>query len=221
MSDMKEWAKREIELACKRERGDKDPNEWDYGVACYESAFKAFESLMMDEHSEYSIYATMSILNRLVQCKPLTPIEDTPDIWHECEFTNTGYAKNLQCSRMGSFWKDIYPDGTVEYIDNDRVVTYHIDHPTIVWHNGTITHLIHEMFPITMPYYPESTPYKVYIYEGLDTVAVFYVIKPNGERVDINRYFDVTGDIREITKEEYQEREKRFINNGHENFMIK
>lgn len=228
MSDIKEWAKREIELACKRERGDKDPNEWDYGVACYESAFKAFESLMVDEHSEYSIYATMSILNRLVQCKPLTPIEDTPDIWHEVGYTKAGLVKNLQCSRMPSFWKDIYPDGTVEYIDNDRVIAYCIDYPTVGWHNGMITHLIHEMFPIIMPYWPESTPYKVYIYGGLtdpengdfDTIAVFYVIKPNGERIDISRYFDATDKPREITKEEYQEREKRFVNKGHEKFII-
>lgn len=35
-----EWAKKEIELACKYERGDKDPEEWDYGCACYESACK-------------------------------------------------------------------------------------------------------------------------------------------------------------------------------------
>ena len=27
-----EWAKNEIEIACKRERSDKDSNEWDYGV---------------------------------------------------------------------------------------------------------------------------------------------------------------------------------------------
>ena len=228
MSDMKEWAKREIELACKRERGDKDPNEWDYGVACYESAFKAFKSLMEDEHSGYSIYATMSILNRLVKCEVLTPIEDTPDIWHEVGFTNTGLVKNLQCSRMPSFWKDIYPDGTVKYVDNNRVVAYCVDHPTVGCLSGHILHLIHEMFPITMPYYPESTPYKVYIYEGLtdpkngdwDTIAVFYVIKPDGERVDINRYFDGTGDTREITKEEYQEREKRFVNQDHEKFVI-
>jgi hypothetical protein len=33
MSYMEQWAKREIEIACKRERGDKNPNEWDYGVA--------------------------------------------------------------------------------------------------------------------------------------------------------------------------------------------
>lgn len=225
---MEEWAKGEIEIACERERGDKDPDEWDYGVACYESAFKAFKSLMEDEHSGTSIGITMSILNRLVQHKPLTPIEDTPDIWREVGFTNTGLAKNLQCSRMGSFWKDVYPDGTVRYVDNDRVIAYCMDHPTVGWHNGTIVHLIHEMFPITMPYHPYSNPYKVYIYQGLtdpkngdwDTTAVFYVIKPNGERVDINRYFDETGETREITKEEYQEREKQFVNRDHENFVI-
>ena len=45
--NMLEWAKNEIEIACKRERGDKDPNEWDYGAACYESAFKAFELISL------------------------------------------------------------------------------------------------------------------------------------------------------------------------------
>lgn len=225
---MSQWAKREIELACKRERGDKDPNEWDYGVACYESAYKAFKSLMEDEHSGCSIELTMSILKRLVQCQPLTPIEDTPDIWHEVGFTKTGLVKNLQCSRMSSLWKNTYPDGTVKYVDNNRVIAYCIDHPTCGWHNGMITHLIHEMFPIAMPYYPESAPYKVYIYEGLtdpkkwrlDTTAILYVIKPDGERIDINRYFDITDDSREITKEEYQEREKHFVNQEHEKFVI-
>lgn len=225
---MLEWAKREIELACKRERSGKDQNEWNYGAACYESAYKAFKSLMEDEHSNCSIGLTMSILKRLVQCKPLTPIEDTPDIWHEVGFDNTDLVKHLQCSRMSSFWKYIYPDGTIKYVDNDRVVAYCIDHPTVGWHNGLIARLIHEIFPITMPYYPESTPYKVYIYQGLtdpkngdwDTTAVLYVITPDGERVEINRYFDDTDDSREITKEEYKEREKRFVNQDHENFKI-
>lgn len=228
MSGMEQWAKREIEIACNRERGDKDPNEWDYGVACYESAYKAYKSLLEDGHTGTSIGLTMSVLNRLVQCKPLTPIEDTPDIWYEVGFTKTGLVKNLQCIRMGSLWKDIYPDGTVEYVDNNRVVAYCIDHPTVGWHNGTIVRLIHEMFPIIMPYSPESNPYEVYIYQGLtdpkngdwDTTAVFYVIEPDGERVEINRYFDETGETREITKEEYQEREKHFVNQGHEKFVI-
>lgn len=229
MSYMEQWAKREIDIACKRERGDNDPELWDYGVACYESAYKAFKSLLKDEHSGTSFGMTVSILNRLTQFKPLTPIEDTPDIWYDVGFKNANLAKQLQCSRMGSLWKDIYPDGTVKYIDNDRVITYFIDHPTSGWHVRSIVRLIHEMFPITMPYYPENNPYKVYAYNGLtdpkngdwDTTAIFYVIKPDGERVEINRYFDESaGEVREITKAEYKEREKRFVNQGHEKFVI-
>ena len=45
---MTEWAKREVEIASKRERGDKPESEWDYGCACYDSALKAFESLCGD-----------------------------------------------------------------------------------------------------------------------------------------------------------------------------
>lgn len=228
MNSMTQWAKREIEIVCKHECNNKKLNELAYSIACYKSAFKAFKSLMKDEHSGCSIGMTMHILNRLIQCKPLTPIEDTSDIWYEVGFAKTGLVKNLQCNRMGSFWKKIYPDGTVKYIDNDRVLAYNIDRPTIGCRYGTITNLIHEMFPIAMPYYPESNPYKVYIYNGLtnpkngdwDTTAIFYVVKPDGERVEINRYFDETGEAREITKEEYQEREKHFVNKGHEKFTI-
>lgn len=225
---MLEWAKREIEIACKRERGDKDSYEWDYGIACYESAFKAYESLMEDGHSGMSISFTQAILNRLINGKPLTPIEDIPDIWREVAFTKTGLVKNLQCSRMSSFWKEIYPDGTVRFVDSNRAIAYCVDSPTVGWHSRIIVDLIHEMFPIAMPYFPESKPYKVYMYQGLtdpkngdwDTTAIFYVIKPDGERVEINRYFDQTGETREITKEEYQEREKCFVNQGHEEFTI-
>lgn len=32
---MTEWAKREVEIASKRERGDKPESEWDYGCAFY------------------------------------------------------------------------------------------------------------------------------------------------------------------------------------------
>lgn len=72
-----EWAKNEIAIASKRERGNKPENEWDYGCACYNSALKAFESLLGDGHSGTSISFTKNILNRLIDRKPLTPIEDT------------------------------------------------------------------------------------------------------------------------------------------------
>lgn len=48
---MKEWAKREVDLACKHDNPDRKEGEFDYGCACYESALKAFTSLMEDGHS--------------------------------------------------------------------------------------------------------------------------------------------------------------------------
>ena len=63
MGDILEWAKKEVEIACKRENPNRKKGEFDYGCACYESALKAFESLTEDNHSGYSIGITKNILN--------------------------------------------------------------------------------------------------------------------------------------------------------------
>ena len=42
---------------------------------------------MRDGHSGFSIQITKSILNRLIDGKCLTPIEDTPDIWEDVSET--------------------------------------------------------------------------------------------------------------------------------------
>ena len=97
---MMEWAKREVEIASKRERGDKPESEWDYGCACYDSALKAFESLCGDGHSGFSIGITKGILNRLIEGKPLTPIEDTEDVWNVCSRGENGGVATYQCKRM-------------------------------------------------------------------------------------------------------------------------
>ena len=34
-----------MEIACKREAPDREPGEWDYGCACYESALKAVKNV--------------------------------------------------------------------------------------------------------------------------------------------------------------------------------
>ena len=106
---MKEWAKREIELACKHERGDMPENEWDYGCACYESAYKAYQSLMEDGHNGMSIGFTKNILNRLIDGKPLTAIYDTPDVWNDVTYRSEEY-RSYQCRRMSSLFKDVYHD---------------------------------------------------------------------------------------------------------------
>lgn len=211
---MTEWAKREIEIACARERGDKNSDEWNYGCACYESAYKAFQSLMEDGHSGASIVLTKDILNRLIDGKPLTPIEDTPDVWG----MSSSYdgKTSYQCKRMSSLFKDVCPDGRVEYIDTDRTYCVNKDNPdSATWRNGFISHLIHEKYPITMPYYPAAKPFVVYCTEGLsdpkngdfDTIGVWYVLKPDGDKDVIERFFKELPDgWEEISKQEYFER---------------
>lgn len=225
---LKEWAEKEIEIACKREKPDRKEGEWDYGCACYESALKAFKSLLEDEHSGLSISITKNILNRLIDVKPLTPIEDTDDIW-TLEHVDKYYTSTYQCKRMRALFKYVYSDGNVKYHDIDRVIGVNINEPTYAYHNNFINNIIDEMYPITMPYMPYGKPFKVYTEEFLvdkkhgdfDTIAILYLTKPDGERVEINRYFrEPESDIEEnceyhgwveISKEEYEERKSRRI----------
>lgn len=213
----KEWAKREIELACKQERGDADSSTWDYGCACYESAYKAFLSLCDDGHSGMSIGFTKNILNRLIDGKVLTPIEDTPDIWNDVTYKEIGYTQ-YQCKRLSSLFKDVYTDGTVKYKDVRRCVCVDRDNPDkLSWYNGFINRLIDNMYPISLPYYPPSKPFVVYCSDGLsdpkngdfDTIGVWYVDTPDGTRNVIERFFkeDEYGpSFIEINRAEYEKR---------------
>lgn len=190
-----EWAEKEIELACKHENPDRKEGEWDYGCACYESALKAFKSLLEDSHSGFSIILTKQILNRLINGKTLTPIEDTEDIWSDADHRDD--YEVYQCTRMSSLFKYTYHDGTITYRDVDRFVMIDINNPHTCWRSRLVDKVAGEMFPIIMPYMPENEPFKVYCEDILtdrkngdfDTVAIFYTIKPDGEKVEINRYF--------------------------------
>lgn len=217
MSDMLDWAKREVAIASKRERGDKPEDEWDYGVACYDSALKAFESLLGDNHSGFSIHITKGILNRLIDGKPLTPIEDIEDVWNKCYRGNGDDKTTYQCKRMSSLFKDVYDDGKVVYKDINRYYCINKDDPNISWHNGFIGNIYNEMFPLTMPYMPSNKADLIVCDELLtdpkngdfDTIAVLYIQRAHGERVEVNRYFK-EGDesFVEISPEEYKEREQ-------------
>ena len=175
---------------------------------------------MEDEHSWLSIVFTQQILNRLIDRKPLTPIEDTPDIWSDISDKHDDYT-SYQCKRMSSFFKDVYKDGTIIYTDVDRVYCLNKDDSDAPgWRNGFVSSLINKLFPITMPYYPASNPYYVYCTEGLsnpengdfDTLGIWYVLTPYGERVDINKFFkESLTSFTEISQEEYNSR----INNSY------
>ena len=224
---MTEWARKEVEIACAREKAycekDSDSIGWEYGCACYESALKAYKSLMEDDHSGFSISLTKNILVRLIEGKPLTPIEDTPDIWnlvHRPSDIDPGETK-YQCSRMSSLFKTVHADGSVTFDDINRVRVTYAGNPEVWWSNGNVTRLIDEMYPITMPYVPDNGVYAVYAEEFLvdpangdyDTVGYLYVKTPSGDTVELNRYFkdDPTPGscaLVEIGFEEYCERKQ-------------
>ena len=73
---MKTWAEHEVERACNKENPDWDGKSFDYGCSCYQSALKAYKSLMEDKHSGMSFAFTRSILTRLMERLPLTPITE-------------------------------------------------------------------------------------------------------------------------------------------------
>lgn len=158
---------------------------------------------------------TKHILMRLIDGKPLTPIEDTDDIWDECSYTKEDGVKSYQCKRMSSLFKDVYPDGTVKYTDVDSSYMVDISNPDVSWSNGLVRSIIDELFPITMPYIPPTKAIKVVCEESLtdrkygdfDTLGILIAYKPDGEKVDIYRYFDGSGPgWREIDYDEYKQR---------------
>ena len=220
---MIEWAKEEVKIACETERGnnsESDETFFNYSSLCYKSALKAFESLCNDGHSGFSIKLTGSILIRLLEGQPLTPIEDTDDSWNVCNSTDGEVL--YQSKRMSSLFKTVYADGTIKYNDNNRICCIDINDVGITHHSLMVSRILNEMFPITMPYMP-GKPIKVYCEDFLvdekngdfDTVGIFYALKTKygiQERIEINRFFkeleNGEGEYVEISKEEYEERKR-------------
>lgn len=216
MSETKTWAEREVDLAFPKSEKKDDTY---YNRMCAESALKALRSLLEDNHSGLSISVTMDILKRLVDHKPLTELTGCEEEWGESE-----HRKNSICyqnKRYSALFKDVYDDGAMVYHDVNRVVIYDIHNPEVPWSNGFVARIIDEMFPISMPYYPPETPYRVYREDILfdpkngdyDTIALLYVITPEGENIPIQRYFkEDENTFVEITQEEYIERkENRYV----------
>lgn len=161
-----------------------------------------------------SIGFTKNILNRLIDGKPLTPIEDTDDIWNLVEDEDT-YSM-FQCKRMGSLFKYEYANGAVKYFNMDSCYCVDIQNPDVPYRNSFIRNIIEEMFPITMPYMP-GKPIKVYCEDFLtdrkngdfDTLGILTAIKPDGEIITIARYFkESDDDWKEIDLVEYEGRRR-------------
>ena len=219
MRPMSYWVENEIKLACKKENPNWDGKSFDYGCACYESALKAYLSLLDDEHSGLSWNITKNILIRLMEGLPLTAIteDDFKDV--KLSFKHDDGTKVYQCPRMFSLFKDVDKEGNITYSDNNRC--YCVDENGHSYGSGMITDLCDEMFPITLPYYPKAQKYIFYTEDFLltpgngdyDHRAIFYVKTPEGDKIEINKFYkDIDGDLKEISKERYYKDKGVFIN---------
>ena len=211
-SEVEKWAEEEIRLACNMKN--------EYAIACYNSAMRAYKSLMKDGHSGASIRLTRRILNRLIDVKPLTEIEDIPEVWNDISMwkSEEGIVEQYQCKRMCSLFKDIYDDGTVKFTDVDRVSCINIDNPISAWHCRLGDNIVDELFPIEMPYYPTEESYNLYMEDFLldpengdyDTQGFFYLLTPDGDRVEVNKFYKAQDDEWvEIGVEEYNDRKMK------------
>lgn len=213
---MSEWAEREIKIGCKKENPNWDGKSFDYGCSCYQSALKAYKSLCEDGHSGFSFAATRIILENLLWEIPLTPIEDNEEDWNEVSnfYGKNNKTKEYQCKRRSSLFKTVNEYNEVSFHDNERVIGYELGDKH-GFHNGLISKIVDELYPIKLPYMPTKTPFKVYCEHFLsdkkngdyDMVAIFYLINPEGIKIDIFRYFD----LRDKTPVEISEKEYFFL----------
>ena len=210
---MTEWARNEVEIACKRENPNRKDGEFDYGCACYESALKAYECLCDDGHSGMSFDITKNILIRLMNDIPLTPITDEDFKIENARIDDLDGTKTIQCSRMSSLFKYISADGNITYNDINRVICKNDESDKGGFYSRMVSNIVNNMFPITMPYCPTLEPYKVIVNDFLfdekngdyDTRGILYVITPDKEKIEINRYFkEENGGWVEISQKEYE-----------------
>lgn len=221
--NMSEWAAGEVRIACERERATTIETEKDvdammqaYTESCYQSALKAYNSLCGDGHSGMSFSITAGILKRLCSGYPLTPIDDTEDVWNLVGETSD--KKEYQCSRMFSLFKTVSKiDGSVQFHDIDRFLC--VDPNGTTYTNNFINQQLSKLYPLTLPYMPEGK-FLVKAFDfatnanpgEFDTILIRSVKEPNGQEVLLNLCFKETErGFEQIQLKEYEERYKAFL----------
>lgn len=221
---MTNWAEREIAAACKRENPNWDGKSFDYGCSCYQSALKAYKSLMDDGHSGFSFSMTRNILKKLLDNIPLSPITDKDFFNNEGESIKSlepdeslkkrGLKSHIQCPRRSSLFREEDLEGNVKYTDVDRYYCVNAERPSDTFSSST-ANFIDELYPITMPYKPSSIPFKVYVREWLtdkthgdfDVVQVIGYKDQQGQWHDYSKLiYDNGNGLRVITDEDTKQK---------------
>ena len=172
---MLDYAKRELDRIKKDEDGMQE--------AINNDILEIVKIFSEQGHSGFSAGYALSVLERLLRFKPITPLTGEDDEWNEC--STKGVMQNKRCSSVFR-----QADGTYEDIDS-----------VIVSDNGGITWFTSKRFrkKITFPYMPTIHPEKVYIEYTEDVPPGF-----TGDKYDI-----ITDDPKRI-KKLYERKRKEF-----------
>lgn len=216
-----DWALNELRIAVKREtdkaKADGHPEDADYGIACYKSAYNAYKTLMRAGHSGMSFDITKNILNRLLDDLPLTPIEDVPKVWEKCT-DSVGLYDVYICVRYPRLYKYVYDGKRTEFFDDGRTVCKDVHGLSkSYYYSKFCARLVDKMFPITFPYVPRSKKYIVTqgLYRSIECgkqvklsdytlMYISDIVTPDNKKVTVDKYFqEINGDAVEITKEEF------------------
>lgn len=214
---MYDWARQEVQLAkaeLKRNKND----EAQYVIACYDSALRAYEKLINDDHTGMSFAITRDILEKLMHEIPLMPIEDKEIMWNHVD--HCGNESVFQHKRMPSLFKMVNKKtGAVKFSDNNRVLCKNLlDTDSVYFYSNFITKIIDGMFPIEFPYMPTKEKYVAYVTEFLmdpangdfDTMNLVSVKLPNGDARSINLYYkEENSRWVQITQDEWIGRKKK------------
>jgi len=208
---MSDWAEREVEIVISSlKKSIKEDDDFKYSKSVYYDALKIYKFIMKQEHSGYSFGALRHILKKLINEMPLSPITGADTEWITCDFMNVSADRQIyQNIRRYSLFKEVYKDGTVKYDDTNRIVCLDLNDERYC--TRTITDIVNEMFPITMPYEPDSEPYKILtdrICKDKDMGFIVHsVATPKGETIDINKFFiRHNNEFKELTEFEFSER---------------
>lgn len=216
-SGMYSWAKQEIAYYKSLvSNGDADKDSQQYTFLCLDAALEAYETLLRQPHSGYSIQVTASYLQDLIKGRPLSPIVDTPDVWNL--ISNKDGVTTYQCRRMSSLFK-YEKDGIVYYSDIDRFLCVS-ESTGATYYSGLVRDYMDKMYPIVMPYYPRST-IRVYcddflyddtIDSDFDTVGIHYAILEDGSRLNIGSYYkECEAGFELISESEYMDRLNTYL----------
>jgi len=208
---MSDWAEREVEIVISSlKKSIKEDDDFKYSKSVYYDALKIYKFIMKQGHSGYSFGALRHILKKLINEMPLSPITGADSEWITCDFMNVSADRQIyQNIRRYSLFKEVYKDGTVKYDDINRIVCLDLNDERYC--TRTITDIVNEMFPITMPYEPDSEPYKILtdrICKDKDMGFIVYsVVTPKGETIDINKFFiRHNNEFTELTEFEFSKR---------------